>query len=740
MYGNAALKAEVVDFYEYIQIKEAVQVLVQDFLCDSLEKFIEDAYWCFEMAEMDKENGREGNLHMTVYWIEGIADISMDFIKEHYKAYGSYLYNEIQERYKNKVGMIKELEIKVKKEFQSGDYEAFVAYHCLCTLVLKRYQTRKEWQVIYGIKHKDYCDLERTHHISNALDDYEEFPLIETVDIAGAMIGVCNYVQPTDLYDVFARVADKYQRREDGLLSLSNVVEAAFTPEAIQLDAIIARYKRYNKLRIELKGSKKKKDSEIQRCMFELGSEGAESPEDFVWFAKVIHYVKNAYLERYSALPESLPLPKNCIDVEYDYKRSYSNLTPALLIRVKLQGFCKGILEWKTVYEKKHSMPMSAHDVVEFMQFIAADIKKEITGMEKERNGDTSAYPGQYPRRETATHGLKLDLDNMPFPLIEKQTTFIIKQAVKYSTNLGAACSFGADSTLFLYFLRQITNDFKVIFNYSRNEYRETMEFKNFLIEEWDLKDKLITTLPEMTMWEFNEEYGFNFEKKAGRSKGQSNSEKCCYLMKHAPAMKAYKEHKIDTVMTGLRADESVNRLLAGLRDGVVYISTSWNVLKVNPILFWTDQMVWDFIKGRGIPYSKLYDMVLYNEDGTVKYRPRTGCLVCMVTSAYGYLSWLKHFYPKAFWFVMKEKGLGVALFRIAHAKQFQSKQGNCTTKQNAVQMTIDELLSEAVEAPEQSNEDDIEIDLSEINWELIESILLDANGTCYFEKALLNS
>lgn len=56
-------------------------------------------------------------------------------------------------------------------------------------------------------------------------------------------------------------------------------------------------------------------------------------------------------------------------------------------------------------------------------------------------------------------------------------------------------------------------------------------------------------------------------------------------------------ERKYDSDVAGVRADESRARLNAGKRDGVFYFASSWNLFRVNPILFWTNSMVIDYVK-----------------------------------------------------------------------------------------------------------------------------------------------
>ncbi len=56
--------------------------------------------------------------------------------------------------------------------------------------------------------------------------------------------------------------------------------------------------------------------------------------------------------------------------------------------------------------------------------------------------------------------------------------------------------------------------------------------------------------------------------------------------------------------MTGLRRTEASTRAGAP----VVAWDKKFNLVKVNPIVDWTDKQVWDYIAANDVPYNKLLD------------------------------------------------------------------------------------------------------------------------------------
>jgi 3'-phosphoadenosine 5'-phosphosulfate sulfotransferase (PAPS reductase)/FAD synthetase len=80
-----------------------------------------------------------------------------------------------------------------------------------------------------------------------------------------------------------------------------------------------------------------------------------------------------------------------------------------------------------------------------------------------------------------------------------------------------------------------------------------------------------------------------------------SMSEICCNSLKHQVTFevikKGNKKGKYDLNITGLRASESNQRSKAAKLDGSVYHAKSWDIMRNNPILHWTNEMVWDYVK-----------------------------------------------------------------------------------------------------------------------------------------------
>jgi len=94
----------------------------------------------------------------------------------------------------------------------------------------------------------------------------------------------------------------------------------------------------------------------------------------------------------------------------------------------------------------------------------------------------------------------------------------------------------------------------------------------------------------------------------------------CCGALKVRPLLKAVKEHRVDVLLTGIRADENPSR------KDLALVETRQGYVQANPILHWTEMDVWAHTMARPLPYCELYDQ---------GYRS-LGCVPCTARSLPG--------------------------------------------------------------------------------------------------------
>lgn len=98
-----------------------------------------------------------------------------------------------------------------------------------------------------------------------------------------------------------------------------------------------------------------------------------------------------------------------------------------------------------------------------------------------------------------------------------------------------------------------------------------------------------------------------------GHFESIQNRKNCCGIRKMEPLKRALKPLKV--WFTGLRAAQSVTRT----DMPVVEYDENFNVIKVNPLINWSEDDVWNYIKEKNIPYNKLHDQGY----------PSIGCAPC---------------------------------------------------------------------------------------------------------------
>ncbi len=91
------------------------------------------------------------------------------------------------------------------------------------------------------------------------------------------------------------------------------------------------------------------------------------------------------------------------------------------------------------------------------------------------------------------------------------------------------------------------------------------------------------------------------------------NRKLCCNIRKIVPMKRALKG--IDAWVTGLRSEQSVTRQRAFL----VSWDENFGLIKINPLLNWAENEIWEIIMENEIPYNPMHD----------KGFPSIGCQPC---------------------------------------------------------------------------------------------------------------
>lgn len=130
-------------------------------------------------------------------------------------------------------------------------------------------------------------------------------------------------------------------------------------------------------------------------------------------------------------------------------------------------------------------------------------------------------------------------------------------------------------------------------------------------------------------------------------------SDKCCDVMKKSP-MKQYEKETNRKPIIGTMAGDSLRRKTNYMKYGCNAFD------KVNPssnpLSFWTEGNIWEYINKYKIPYSPIYEMG----------NDRTGCMFCMfgihAENEPNRFQRMKETHPKQYDYCMNQLGLGEVL------------------------------------------------------------------------------
>ena len=125
----------------------------------------------------------------------------------------------------------------------------------------------------------------------------------------------------------------------------------------------------------------------------------------------------------------------------------------------------------------------------------------------------------------------------------------------------------------------------------------ETLELKKKLEDFWDVKIQSVH--PEQTIEEQ--------KKTMGPELWKTNPDSCCQMRKVLPLQS--KLSSLDVWITGLRRGQSDQRKSTNVLEMYEFdkLRESY-IFKLNPMVNWSREKVWSYIKDHKIPYNTLHD------------------------------------------------------------------------------------------------------------------------------------
>lgn len=184
----------------------------------------------------------------------------------------------------------------------------------------------------------------------------------------------------------------------------------------------------------------------------------------------------------------------------------------------------------------------------------------------------------------------------------------------EYGNRIALASSLGAEDQVLTDMIVKIDRSARIFTIDTGRLFPETYS----LIDKTNMKYGI-----RMEVFVPNHEAVQDFIKKNGVNCFYESVEKrkeCCRVKKIEPLLRALST--LDVWICGLRQEQSVTR--TGVQ--MVEWDEANNLIKINPLVHWSEQQVWDYIKAHNVPYNMLHD----------KGFPSIGCQPCTRAIAEG--------------------------------------------------------------------------------------------------------
>ncbi len=195
-----------------------------------------------------------------------------------------------------------------------------------------------------------------------------------------------------------------------------------------------------------------------------------------------------------------------------------------------------------------------------------------------------------------------------------KHAKEIISEAMKKNPKIAVACSFGKDSMVTVHIAREVDPGIKVFSVMTQYKPRETFEYLRLMNEKMGLRTTVYMVAddtPEILKGDSLEVVllpTVEFKRVASKIESQNGTriyaadpDGCCRLLKVEPTKVAVSN--LDAWITGLRNTEGRTRV------DYQEIEEKGGIIKINPILTFTETDIWKYMATRGIESHPWYKM-----------------------------------------------------------------------------------------------------------------------------------
>ncbi len=182
----------------------------------------------------------------------------------------------------------------------------------------------------------------------------------------------------------------------------------------------------------------------------------------------------------------------------------------------------------------------------------------------------------------------------------------LIGEAIRDYPKIAVACSFGKDSMVTVHLAREVDPNIKIFSIMTQFKPRETFDYLRLMNEKMNLRTTVYMvadSVPQalrgdslevilLPTEEFKQKTS-QIETHNGRKIYEVDPDECCRLLKVEPTKVAVSD--LDAWITGLRCTEGRTRV------DYQEVEEKGGLIKINPILTFTEAEIWRYMSTRGI-------------------------------------------------------------------------------------------------------------------------------------------
>jgi phosphoadenosine phosphosulfate reductase len=206
--------------------------------------------------------------------------------------------------------------------------------------------------------------------------------------------------------------------------------------------------------------------------------------------------------------------------------------------------------------------------------------------------------------KETPLAEVSANLETLP---AEERVRWALE---RFKPGIILSTSFGVQSAVLLHMVTRQWADIPVVMVDTRYLFPETYRFADYLVERLKLNLKVYRA--EVSAAWLEARHGKLWEQ------GVEGIERYNQINKVEPMQRAIRELGAKGWITGLRRQQAKSR------KAVSVLQRQGEVVKVQPIIDWTDKMVWEYLKKNDLPYHPLWEQGYVSIGDTHTTRPLT--------------------------------------------------------------------------------------------------------------------